>query len=67
MKADKEKLRIAMANACMNTKDLQKATGMPRPTVNNVISGKAVRTKTIGSVAKALGVSVETILFLDGK
>ena len=51
-----------MAGLCMNTEDLQKASGMPRPTINNVISGRNVRPKTIGQVAKALGIKVEEII-----
>ena len=62
MKADRKKLEIAMANACMNTEDVQKATELPRPTLNNVISGRNVRPGTIGRVAKALGVDVTEIL-----
>lgn len=62
MKANRKKLENAMAQACMNTKDLQEAADIPRPTLNNVISGRNVRPKTIGQVAKGLGVSVETIL-----
>ncbi len=62
MKANRKKLEKAMAQSCMNTKDLQKVADIPRPTLNNVISGRNVRPGTIGRVAKALGVSVETIL-----
>lgn len=62
MKANRKKLENAMAQSCMNTKDLQKAADIPRPTLNNVISGRNVRPGTIGRVARALGVSVETIL-----
>lgn len=62
MRADKEKLFLAMANACMNTAQLQETSGLPRPSVNNVISGRGVRPATIGKVAKALGVKVEEIL-----
>lgn len=62
LKADKKKLEIAMANACMNTEDVQKATELPRPTLNNVISGRNVRPGTIGRVARALGVDVTEIL-----
>ena len=53
MKANRRKLEIAMANACMSTADLQKITEMPRPTINNVITGKGVRPATIGRVAKS--------------
>ena len=51
-----------MAKACMNTADLQKATKMPRPTVNNVVSGKNIRPGTMGRIAKALGVDVTEII-----
>lgn len=40
MKANRRKLELAMAKACMNTSDLQKAAGMPRPTVNSVIGAE---------------------------
>lgn len=52
MKANRRKLEIAMANACMSTADLQKLTEMPRPTINNVITGRGVRPATIGRIAK---------------
>lgn len=62
MKANRRKLELAMANACMSSGDLQKASGLRRPTLNNVITGRGVRPDTIGKVAKALGVEVEEIL-----
>lgn len=62
MKANRRKLEIAMANACMSTADLQKITEMPRPTINNVITGKGVRPTTIGRVAKALNVDVTELI-----
>lgn len=62
MKADKKKLEIAMANSCMNTSDLQTVSGLPRPTINNVITGRNVRPATIGNIAKALNVDVTEII-----
>ena len=62
MKVDKYKLELAMARACMNADDLQKAAEMPRPTLNNVIIGKNVRPGTLGRVAKALGLDVTEII-----
>ena len=62
MKASKIKLELAMARACMNTTDIALKTEMPRPTVNNVITGRSIRPATIGKVAKALGVDVTEIL-----
>lgn len=62
MRVDRKKLEIAMARSCVNAEDLQKATNMPRPTLNNVISGRNVRPGTIGKVAKALKIDVTEIL-----
>lgn len=62
MVAEKKKLEIAMARQCMNTDALQKATNMPRPTINNVISGRSVLPATLGKIAKALKVDVVELL-----
>lgn len=62
MKADNLKLKIAMARACMNKVDLAKAADLPHATVKNVLYGREVRPRTIGMVAKALGVDVTEIL-----
>lgn len=42
--------------------DLQKVADMPRPTLNNIISGKSVRPRIFGKVARTLGVDVTEIL-----
>lgn len=62
MKANKYKLEIAMANRCLNTGDLVNLTKMPRPTVNNVITGRSVRPATIGKIARALEIAVEDLV-----
>ena len=62
MKADRKKLELAMARACMNSADLPAAAQLPRPTVQNVIVGKSVRPGTLGRVARALGCDVTEIL-----
>lgn len=62
MKANKNKLRLAMARACMNPQDLAKAAQMPAQTVNGVLRGRSVRPATLGRIAKALGVDVTEIL-----
>ena len=62
MKADTNKLRLAMARACMNPQDLAKAAQMPAQTVNGVLRGRSIRPATIGKIAKALGVDVTEIL-----
>lgn len=66
MKANRQKLELAMARACMNSADLPTATGLPRPTVQNLIVGKSVRPGTLGRVAKALGVDPTEILEKEG-
>ena len=62
MKADKHKLRIAMARACMDIGDICTKENIPRPTVNNVIAGRNVKPETLGRIAKALGVDVTEII-----
>lgn len=62
MKADREKMQIAMARACVNTRDLVVITGMPQPTVSKVITGKNVLPATLGAVAKALNVDPAEIV-----
>ena len=54
MKANRKKLELAMARACMNAADLEEASMLPRPSINNVIKGRGVRPGTLGKVAKAL-------------
>ena len=62
MKADRKKLELAMARACMESADLPAAAGLPRPTVQNAIVGKSVRPVTLGRIAKALGVDPAELL-----
>ena len=62
MKADRKKLELAMARACMNSADLPAAAGLPRSTVQNLVVGKSVRPATLGKVARALGVDPEDII-----
>jgi predicted transcriptional regulator len=66
MRIDKQKLQIAMANACLTTVELQQAANMPRPTLNNAITGRGVRPVTIGKIAKALNVPVENLIDMEG-
>lgn len=62
MKANKNKLHLAMARACMNPQDLAKAAEMPAQTINGVLRGRGVRPATLGRIAKSLGVDVSEIL-----
>ena len=62
MKVDRRKLELAMARACMESRDLPAAAGLPRPTVQNAIIGKGVRPATLGRIAKALNVDPAELL-----
>lgn len=65
MKANVAKIKIIMANGCIEARDLQQKAEMPRPTLNNVLSGRSVRPATLGRVARALGVDVRAIMEVD--
>lgn len=62
VKLDKQKLRIAMARACMDADDVVRAAEMPRPTFNGAMQGRSIRPATLGRIARALGVDVTEII-----
>ena len=62
MKADRKKIELAMARVCMNTADLSAAAGITGSTVRSVISGKGARPRTLGRIARALGVDPAEII-----
>lgn len=62
MKVNRKNLELAMARACMNTEDLTIASELPRPTINNAITGRGLRPKTVGKLARALNVPVEELI-----
>ena len=62
MKADRKKLELAMARACMSQLDLVFAAKMPENTVKNVLQGRSVRPATLGRIAKALNVDPAELL-----
>lgn len=66
MKADRNKLEMALARACMTPESLAATAEMPRPTVNNVITGRSVRPAPLGRIARALGVDVSDIVMEGG-
>lgn len=51
-----------MARACVNANDIATKAGMPQPTVKNVLAGRSVKPRTLGRVARALGVDVSEII-----
>lgn len=61
MKISIEKLELAKARACMDSKDIIKA-GIPKGTYNTVIFKKSGKPATVGKIAKILNVDVTEIL-----
>ena len=62
MIANKRKLEIAMANACMNPYDLCKVAEIHYQTYQRITSGKDAKPATVGKIAKALNVPVENLI-----
>ena len=62
MIANKRKLEIAMANACMNPYDLCKVAEIRYQTYQRITSGKDAKPATVGKIAKALNVLVENLI-----
>lgn len=62
MTANKNAVKLAMARACMNVKDVAMVAEMPEATIKNFLFGRAVRTATAGRIARALNVDVAEII-----
>ena len=62
MIANKRKLEIAMANACMNPYDLCKVAEIRYQTYQRITSGKDAKPATVGKIAKALNGPVENLI-----
>ena len=60
MKIDKNRLDVVLARKCMSLRDLRPF--LSPCTLSRINAGKDVRTKTVGAVAKVLGVDVLEIL-----
>ena len=61
MKLRKDKLEIAMARACKNARDLCEA-GLSSATLVRAVRGEELTAKTVGKIARALGVDVTEIM-----
>jgi len=63
MRINREKLALAMAEACLTTRDLQVKGRLSNATITKAKNDPAYKPtlKTIGKIAKALNVSVEHI------
>lgn len=60
MKIDRQKYELAKARACMGQKELIES-GIPQGTLSRILQ-KDVSPKTVGKIAKALGVDVAEII-----
>ena len=60
MKIDVKKLDLALARQCKSTIDLHNGTS-PQ-TLKRIRRGEEVKPKTVGRIARALGVDVEEII-----
>lgn len=67
MKVNKQKLQVAMANACLNMDDLAALAEVSRVSISKYLSGvRNPKPKTIGKIAKALNVPVESLIDMKG-
>lgn len=62
MKLNNQKLEIAMANMCIDRLQLSEMTGLKYPTIRRATQRAGTRPSTIGKIAKALEVPVETLI-----
>lgn len=66
MKINKQKLQLAMANACLNMDDLAALAEVSRVSISKYLSGlRNPKPKTIGKIAKALKVPVESLIDME--
>lgn len=63
MKIDKAKIDLAMAKNCFSAERLSEITGISTVTIARIKNGsQEPRPQTIGKIAKALNVDVESII-----
>ena len=62
MRADRKKIELAMARACLSNSEVAERADMPETTAKAVLQGRSAKPCTIGKVAKALGVDVTEII-----
>lgn len=65
MKANTKRLRILMCEKVMGRNDLAKVSGVTNSTISNILHDAPTSIKTIGKLAKALGVEPTEIIDLD--
>lgn len=65
MNVNADKIKIAMARACMNSGDLAKAAGISGNGLQVIFKRGRASTATIGKIARALSMDVTEILELE--
>lgn len=66
VKIDRNKLELELARACMSRSSLAMTSGVSAGTLQSAFSGENIRPDKLGKIARALGVSPETIVKMDG-
>lgn len=61
-KIDNKKLFLACARMCIGTSEIVKVANLSTVTLQRICEGKPLRSKTVGKIAKALGVTPEEII-----
>ena len=61
-KIDTRKLFVACAKMCIGTNEFVKIAEVSTVTLQRIYDNKPVRAKTVGKIAKALGVTPEELL-----
>ena len=63
MEVNKNKLKEAMLDKCLNISGLRRASGVSQTTINRLLKGGSMANMaTIGKVAKALGVPAKDLI-----
>lgn len=62
MKLSKFKILLLLADLEIDQAELAKLTGISKQTLSSAINGRECRPKSIGKIAKALGVDVTEII-----
>lgn len=63
LQIDKQKLNLTIAEKCMSIDEIARTSGISCVTITRVKNGTQIpRPKTIGMLAKALGVTIESII-----
>lgn len=65
MKLDFSKIELAKASAAMGTAEMLAAAGVPLGTWNGILRTRNTSAKTVGKLAKALGVNVTDIVIME--